>query len=320
MGYTSEPGTASQAHTMARVDYTGKVAFITGGASGAGFGQATVFAEVGCRIVIADVRPLAIEEAVGKLRGQGVEAHGICLDVTDRDAYARAADEVEKTFGRPPELLFNTAGVNAFGPVEKSTYEDFDWLLGVNLGGVVNGMMTFVPRMIAAGRGGHIVTTSSMGGFQGNAAASIYSAAKAAVINLMESYRLALSKYNIRVSVLCPANIRSNIAEATRLRPPHLSNTGYVVNDDVIESLRAIHAHGLDPIVLARRTKEAMEADQLYIIPYPEQKEPLERHFRAIVDSVLPMEADPEGARSRTEALENWMRDRQRLMSGAKED
>jgi NAD(P)-dependent dehydrogenase (short-subunit alcohol dehydrogenase family) len=301
-------------------DYTGKVAFITGGASGAGFGQAIVFAEVGCKIVIADIRRAAIDQAAAKLRAQGAEVHGIQLDVTDRAAYARAADEVEKVFGKPPELLFNTAGVNAFGPLEKSTYDDFDWLMGVNFGGVVNGMVTFVPRMIAAGRGGYIVTTSSIGGFFGSAAASIYSAAKAAVINLMESYRLALAKYNIGVSVLCPANIRSNIAEATGLRPAHLSNTGYVVNDEVIRSLHSIHAHGLDPIVLARRSKEAMEANQLYIIPYPEQKEPLAQHFKQIVDSVLPMEADPEGARKRTEALQNWMKDRQALMSKAKND
>jgi len=301
-------------------DYSGKVAFITGGASGAGFGQATVFAEAGCKIVIADVRPAAIQEATAKLRAQGAQVHGIQLDITDRAAYARAADEVERVYGKPPELLFNTAGVNTFGPVEKSTYDDFDWLIGVNLGGVVNGMVTFVPRMIAAGRGGYIVTTSSMGGFMGSAAASIYSAAKAAVINLMESYRLGLAKYDIQVSVLCPANIRTNIAEATKLRPAHLSNTGYVVNEDVINSLRSIHAHGLDPVVLARRTKEAMEAKQLYIIPYPEEKEPLTRHFKEIVDSVLPMAADPEGARKRTEALQNWIKDRQALMSKGKND
>jgi len=300
-------------------DYTGKVAFITGGASGAGFGQAVVFAEAGCRIAIADVRRNAIDEALAKLRAQGAKAHGIQLDVTDRAAYARAADEVEKVFGGPPELLFNTAGVNAFGPVEKSTYDDFDWLMGVNLGGVVNGMVTFVPRMIAAGRGGYIVTTSSIGGFAGSPAASIYSAAKAAVINLMESYRLGLAQYNIGVSVLCPANIRSNIAEATRLRPAHLGNTGYLVNEDVIRSLHSIHAHGLDPIVLARRTKEAMEAKQLYIIPYPEEKERLAQHFREIVNSVLPMDADPDGARERTEALQNWIKDRQSLMSKGKD-
>lgn len=296
-------------------DYTGKVAFITGGASGAGLGQATVFAEAGCRIVIADLRPAAIREAVAQLRGKGADVHGIELDVTDRSAYARAADEVERVYGQPPEFLFNTAGVNAFGPVERSTYEDFDWLVGVNFGGVVNGLVTFVPRMIAAGRGGHIVTTASVGGFHGSPVAAIYSAAKAAVINLMESYHLALAQYGIGVSVLCPANIRSNIAEATRLRPAHLAHTGYVVNEDVIASLHSIHAHGLDPVVLARRTKEAMEAGQLYIIPYPEQKEPLEQHFARIIASVLPMEADAEGARQRTEALQNWMRERAGLMS-----
>lgn len=301
-------------------DYRGKVAFITGGASGAGFGQATVFAEAGCKIVIADIRRPAIDEALAKLRAQGAEAHGIELDVTNRAAFARAADEVERVFGKAPELLFNTAGVNAFGPVEKSTYDDFDWIMGVDFGGVVNGMVTFVPRMIAAGRGGYIVTTASIGGFYGSPAASIYSAAKAAVINLMESYRLGLATYGIKVSVLCPANIRSNIAEATRLRPAHLGNTGYVVNDEVIRSLHSIHAHGLDPVVLARRTKEAMEAGQLYIIPYPEQKELLERHFKEIVDSVLPMHADPEGARKRTEALQNWVKDRQAIMSKGKSD
>jgi NAD(P)-dependent dehydrogenase (short-subunit alcohol dehydrogenase family) len=301
-------------------DYTGKVAFITGGASGAGYGQASVFAEVGCKIVIADIRRAAVDEAAAKLRGQGAEVHGIQLDVTDRAAYARAADEVEKVFGKPPELLFNTAGVNAFGPVEQSTYDDVDWLMGVNFGGVVNGMLTFVPRMIAAGRGGHIVTTSSVGGFYGSPAAAIYSAAKAAVINLMESYRIALARYNIGVSVLCPANIRSNIAEATKLRPAHLSKTGYVVNDEVIRSLHSIHAHGLDPVVLARRTKEAMEANQLYIIPYPEHRDALVQHFKEIVDSVLPMEADPEGARMRTEALHNWMKERQGLVSQSRND
>lgn len=299
-------------------EYSGKVAFITGGASGAGFGQAVVFAEAGCKIVIADVRREALDEALAKLRAQGAEAHAIQLDVADRAAYARAADEVEKVFGKPPELLFNTAGVNIFGPVESSTYEDFDWVMGVNLGGVVNGMVTFVPRMIAAGRGGYILTTASIGGFSGSAVAAIYSAAKAAVISLMESYRLSLAKHNISVSVLCPANIRSNIAEAIKTRPAHLANTGYVVNDQVIRSLHSIHAHGLDPVVLARRTKEAMEAGQLYIIPYPEQKEPLVAHFKQIVDSVLPMEADPEGARKRTEALQNWIKDRQAIMSQEK--
>jgi NAD(P)-dependent dehydrogenase (short-subunit alcohol dehydrogenase family) len=294
-------------------DFNGQIAFITGGASGAGLGQAQVFGRAGASIVIADVRAEAIEIALAALAGEGITAHGIALDIMDRAAYARAADEVEQVFGAPPTLLFNTAGVNSFGPVEKTTYADFDWIVGVNLGGVINGMVTFVPRMIAAGKAGHIVTVSSMGGLQGSAIAAPYSAAKAAVVNLMESYRAGLAKYDIGVSVVCPANIKTNIAEASKLRPAQFGESGYVENDASRASLHSIHAHGMEPIELAEHVKAGIEADQLYIIPYPEAKEQLRQHYAAIVDAVLPMEADPEGARRRTEALQNWAADRARV-------
>ena len=295
-------------------DFAGKIAFITGGASGAGLGQAKVFAAAGCKVVLADVRREALDAAIASFAGSGAVVHAIQLDITDRLAYARAADEVERIFGSPPQLLFNTAGVNTFGPLERSTYEDFDWLMGVNFGGVVNGMQTFVPRMIKAGQGGHIVTTASVGGFEGSQLAAIYSAAKAAVINLMESYRLSLQRYGIGVSVLCPANIKSNIAEATKTRPAHLQNTGYVVDEETIKSLHQIYQHGMEPVDLAQHVKRGIEADQLYIIPYPEIKEGLRKHFDEILAAVLPMEADPEGARKRVEALSNWARERGQLL------
>ena len=295
-----------------------EIAFITGGASGAGFGQAQVFGRAGARVVVADIRTAAVEQAVAALQAEGITAHGITLDIMDRAAYARAADEVETVFGAPPSLLFNTAGVNSFGPVENTSYDDFDWIVGVNLGGVINGMVTFVPRMIASGRPGHIVTTSSLGGLMGSALAAPYSAAKAAVINLMESYRQGLEKHGIGVSVLCPANIKSNIAEASRLRPAQFGKSGYVENDDSIASLHSIHQHGMDPVELAEHVKRGIEANQLYIIPYPEAKEGLAAHYAQILDSVLPMEADPEGARLRTEALQNWAADRARVFMESK--
>ncbi len=296
-------------------DFKDQIAFITGGASGAGFGQATVFGRAGAKVVIADVRAPAVEKALAALKADGITAHGIVLDITDRAAYARAADEVEKVFGGPPTLLFNTAGVNSFGPVENSTYDDFDWLIGVNLGGVINGMVTFVPRMIKAGKPAHIVTVSSLGGLQGSALAAPYSAAKAAVINLMEGYHMSLEKHGIGVSVLCPANIKSNIAEAVRIRPAKFANTGYVENQEAIDSLHSIYIHGMEPVELAGHVKRAVEANQLYIIPYPEAKEGLKKHFDAIVDSVLPMEADPEGAKKRVAALQAWAADRARVFN-----
>jgi len=296
-------------------DFRDQIAFITGGASGAGFGQAQVFGRAGAKIVIADVRAAAIEKALGELKSEGITAHGIVLDITDRAAYARAADEVERVFGAPPTLLFNTAGVNSFGPVENSTYDDFDWIVGVNLGGVVNGMITFVPRMIKTGKPGHIVTTSSLGGLMGSAFAAPYSAAKAAVVNLMESYRQSLEKYGIGVSVVCPANIKSNIAEASKLRPAQYGQSGYVENADSIASLHSIHIHGMEPVELAGHIKRGIEENQLYIIPYPEAKDGLKKHFDAIVESVLPLEADPEGARKRVEALQRWAADRARVFN-----
>src|SRR5690554_396561 len=121
-------------------DFAGKVAFITGGASGAGLGQAKVFSEAGCKIVIADIRQDHIDQGMAYFKEKKAAVHAIKLDITDKKAYQEAADEVEKVFGEPPQLLFNTAGANAFGPAEASTYEDFEWVIGVNLFGVINGL------------------------------------------------------------------------------------------------------------------------------------------------------------------------------------
>ena len=269
-------------------DFAGKVAFITGGGSGAGLGQAKLFSEAGCKIVIADVRQDHLDEAVAYFRQKKVPVHAIKLDITDRKAYAAAADEVEKVFGEPPQLLFNTAGVNTFGPAEASTFEDYDWVVGVCLGGVINGMVTFVPRMIKAGKGGHIATVSSWGGFMGGATTAPYSAAKAAVNNLMESYNLSLKPYGIGVTVLCPMNIRSNIGEAVYTRPKALANTGYNVSEKTIDHLRSIHAQGMEPVELAGWLKRGIENDQLYVIPYDNAKQLLEDNFKRVMDLATP--------------------------------
>lgn len=296
-------------------DFAGQLAFITGGASGAGLGQAKVLGRAGAKICIADVRAEAIESALAALRTEGIAAHGIVLDIMDRAAYAKAADEVEAVFGMAPTILSNTAGVNSFGPIEKTTYDDFDWIMGVNLNGVVNGMVTFVPRMIASGKPGHIVTVSSLGGFMGSAMAGPYSAAKAATVNLMESYRQGLAQYGIGVSVCTPANIKSNIAEASKLRPTRYGTSGYVENAETIASLQSIHQHGMEPEQLAEAIKTGIEENVLYIIPYPETREVLRAHFDAIVEAVAPLDYDPEGARIRTEALKAWQADRNRVFA-----
>ena len=249
-------------------DFAGKLAFITGGASGAGLGQAQVFSEAGMTVVIADVRQDHIDNAAELLKGRKV--HFIKLDVMDRPGWLAAADETERMFGTVPDLFIQTAGVNALGPVEASTFEDFDWVVGVNFNGLVNGMITFVPRMIKAGKGGHISATISLGAFSAVSGCAPYTAAKAAALNVMESYYHALKPYGIEVSAMVPANIRSNINDgALKTRPSHLKNTGYNVTDETVEYMyNAMQSHGIDPYVLAERHKKGIEEGVFLIVPY----------------------------------------------------
>ena len=293
-------------------DINGKVAFITGGGSGVALGQAKVFSRAGARVVIADIRQDHLDQAMSYFRRIDAHVHPIVLDVTDRAAFAAAADETERVFG-PVQLLFNTAGVSIFGPLEKSTYDDYDWQMGVNFGGVVNGIQTFVPRMIEYGQGGHIVNTSSLGGIVAAGPAGIYSASKFAVRGLSEALRSELAKYSIGVSVLCPANVRTNIAEAVMTRPAKFSNSGYRFDDAVLDSLRRIYSAGKDPVELAEETLTAVRENRLYIIPYPEARRVLENHFAEILAALPPEDADPKGVAKRRAAMEQYRREFQEL-------
>jgi len=282
-------------------DFAGKVAFITGGGSGVGLGQAKVFARAGARVVIADISADHLDHALNYFRHIGTPVHGIHLDVTDRAAFERAAQETERLVG-PVQLLFNTAGVSMFGPLEKSTYEDYDWMMGVNFGGVVNGIQTFVPRMIERGQGGYIVNTASMSGLIASGPAGIYCASKFAVVGLSQALRQSLDRYDIGVSVLCPGNVNTNIAECTRNRPPHLANTGYHIDADVVDAFRTIYSAGMDPVHLAEHLIEAMRRNQLYVIPYAEFSGPMQERLNLAL-KVIPDPKDDPGMAGREAAM-----------------
>ena len=221
-------------------DLKGKTAFITGGGSGVGLGQAKAFSAVGMKVVIADIRQDHLEDGLAQLRARGAEVHGIKLDITDRNAYAQAADEAESVFG-PVQLLCNTAGVSQFGPMQQATYDDWDWQMSVNVGGVINGIQTFVPRMLKLGQPCHIVNTASMSAFTPLAGTGIYCTTKFAVRGLSESLRLDLEPHGIGVSVLCPGAVNTNIHEAVLTRPKHLANTGYYGADpQVMRGLKQV--------------------------------------------------------------------------------
>jgi NAD(P)-dependent dehydrogenase (short-subunit alcohol dehydrogenase family) len=275
-------------------DVTGKVAFITGGGSGVGLGQAKVFAEAGCRVAIADIRQDHLDETMNYFKTTDAEIMPLNLDITDREAYQRAADEVESRLG-PVQLLFNTAGVSIFGPLQDATPEDWQWQLDVNLWGVINGIQVFLPRMLGRGDDCHIINTASMSAFVSLPGTGIYCTTKMALRGLSECLSLDLEATNVRVSMLCPGAVNSNIHEAVLTRPKHLANTGYYGADpEVFARLKDVISVGMEPETLARYVLEGVESDALYILPYPEFRETLEDIHTRVMDALANPEDDPE--------------------------
>lgn len=282
-------------------DLEGKTAFITGGGSGVALGQATVFAEeAGMKVVIADVRQAHLDEAMARFSGRNVKVHAIQLDITDRDAFVRAADETERVFG-PVDLLCNTAGVSQFGPIEQATYDDWDWQIDVNLKGMINGVMTFMPRMIARGQGGHIVNTASMSAFVALPTTAIYCTTKFAVRGLSESLRVELEKFGIGVSILCPGAVNTNIHRSVESRPEKYGRTGYYGRDEaVFARLKSVIESGFDPVDLGRIVKRAVEDNTFWVLPYPEFIGTIEHQHEEVVAALKSFETDPDYLRRKT--------------------
>ena len=271
----------------------GKVAFITGGASGIGLGMARVFHSAGMKVIIADICKDHLEDALESFSGDTGNVYTISLDVTDRKAFEIAAREAEEIFGKV-HVLCNNAGIYLYGPIQKATYEDWDWILNVNLGGVINGIQTFVPRMISHGEGGYIINTSSISGIFTAGGTGIYTASKFAVVGLSEALRVDLEPENIGVSVLCPGFVNSKIYDCGKSRPDQLANSGYRVKPDILERLKAAHEEiGVDPLEIGRKVLSAIKANKLYIITHPEFADEIRRRSEAILDAVPDEPADP---------------------------
>jgi NAD(P)-dependent dehydrogenase (short-subunit alcohol dehydrogenase family) len=276
-------------------DLAGKVAFITGGASGVGLGQAKVFAEEAqMRVLIADVRDDQLEKAMKYFTEKRLAVHPIHLDITNRKAYIQAADEAERVFG-PVQLLCNTAGVSQFGPLEKATYDDWDWQIDVNLKGMINGVQTFLPRMIERGQGGHIVNTASMSAFVALPNTAIYCTSKFAVRGYTQSLRVELEKYDVGVSLLCPGAVNTNMHESVLSRPESYPQTGYYGADpEMFKRLRAVIEDGIEPVDLARIVMVAVRRGDFWILPYPEFIATLEKYHSEVIDALRRYEDDPD--------------------------
>ena len=271
-------------------DVAGMTAFITGGGSGVGFGMAQAFSGAGMNVVIADIRQDHLDQAMQSFGGQRV--HPIRMDVTDRAAMARAADETERVFGKV-HVLCNNAGINLFNDIGTASYDDWDWILGVNLGGTVNGLQAFIPRIKSHGEGGHVVNTASMACFIASARAGIYCASKFAVRGLSEALRGSLLPHRIGVSVLCPGLVKSAIYESEKIRPAHLSARAIPTDPEFLARLAQVHELGMSPQEIGQKVLRAIQRNDFYIFPHAEFKEEL----RAIFDealNALPDEPVPE--------------------------
>jgi NAD(P)-dependent dehydrogenase (short-subunit alcohol dehydrogenase family) len=271
-------------------DLKGKVAFVTGGASGIGLGIAKACAKAGMKVVIADIRQKAIDDVLPFFREKGWPVHGIRLDVTDRSAFAKAADEAEAVFGNL-HVLVNNAGVEVPArPLWQSTFEDCDFIIGANIKGILNGIITIVPRILEHDEGGHVVSTASESGLSVVPNCALYCMTKAAVIGLMETLASDLAGTNVGASAFCPGPIEGNLRATSReVRPESLKNSEELTpiappppppeGTDMPDFSKMI----LSAEEAGERVLRGIRRGDLYILTHPEFKEGLKHKFDAIL-------------------------------------
>ena len=257
---------------------SGKTAFVTGGASGIGLGMVLAFLDEGMNAVVADLSDDHLAQARDRLAPQADRVHFMKLDVADRAAMARAADEAEAAFGKL-HVLCNNAGVTGYLPMDQATYGDWDWLLSVNLYGVIHGIVSFLPKLRKHGEGGHIVNTGSIAGLvPAPAWGGIYSTTKFAVHGLSGSLRLSVGQYGIGVTELCPGATRTNVRDSFRLRPARFESIEH--RKEPMPSLQEI---GIDPLDVGRQVARAIRRNDPYVIMHAENKS----HVQAFVEDML---------------------------------
>jgi NAD(P)-dependent dehydrogenase (short-subunit alcohol dehydrogenase family) len=279
------------------MDFTGKTAFVTGAANGIGLGICRALARNGANIVLADIEQAQLEIARRELSTFNVRTHAIEVDVSEAEAYERAADQAEAEFGNI-HLLFNNAGVS-LGPTPlwQVKPEQWEWIFGVNIHGVINGIRTWVPRMQRHGEAGHIVNTASIGGLQVNPKLrnGSYAMTKYAVVAASEALALDLEGGPIGVSVLCPALVATTLYASPQRRPARL---GGGFGHPGTEAAKARFSEGLAPDDVGRRVLDAVARSEFFIFTHEEPRAWIEaRHARLLAgfDSIARYNAGESG-------------------------
>lgn len=258
---------------------SGQVAAITGGASGIGLAIAEALAERGVKLAIGDIEQSALDAVVPALEAKGVEVAGDIVDVSVPASVARWAESVKGRFG-VPNMLFNNAGVGGGGTIADTTLDDWHWVLGVNLNGVVYCLNAFYKDMIESGKPCHVVNTASAAGLICEAMMGPYNASKYAVVAISETMAREAAESNVGVSVLCPGFVDTKIGESARNAP-----TGKDLStppSEMAEFLDAVLKAGQQPEQTAAAVVNAIETDSLYILTHPDLNEQMEARFNAI--------------------------------------
>ena len=274
---------------------SGQIAFITGGVSGIGFGIARAFSNAGMRLALSyrDETHRAAAERWFAEHGRETPLF-VQLDVTDRARFAQVAEKIDAAFGRL-DILVNNAGVSVFGPTDEASHADYDWIMGVNFGGVVNGLVALLPLIKRGGAGGHVVNVASMAAYLPGPQAGIYTASKFAVRGLTESLRYNLAAHGIGCSLMCPGLTRTNAWDSALKRPAGFADSGFAPADRTeLETFGGAFEVGMDPLEVGEKTLAGIERNDAVIFTHPEFAE----DFRAIYEAsiaALPDEPVPEG-------------------------
>ena len=261
-------------------ELNGKVAVITGGASGIGLETARSLAEEGMRLVLADIEQGALDEAAHELSRHGADVIGVKTDVGELGDIRALADQTFSHFGAA-HVVFNNAGVAVFGPIQEMTHADWEWVIKVDLWGVIHGVETFLPRMIEQNQGGHIVNTASFAGLVPNQGLGVYCVAKYGVVALSECLVRDVKQHDIGASVLCPMVVATNINQSARNRPAEFGGAERDL-DVPPEQREKMRGRVLPVEGVAAKVVKAIKNNELYIVTHEESREFIRRRFARI--------------------------------------
>jgi NAD(P)-dependent dehydrogenase (short-subunit alcohol dehydrogenase family) len=278
-------------------EFKGKVAVVTGAASGIGLGLAERCALEGMKVVLADVEKDALARAEKGMKAQGAEALAVAADVSKLDDVELLARRAKEAFGGV-HLLFNNAGVGAGGFLWESTTNDWQWVLGVNLWGLAHAIRVFIPLMLSQRTACHVVNTASAAGLVSGPGMGIYNATKHAIVGISETLyqELALAGADVGVSVLCPGWVKTRILEQERNRPeeyrnpPRPSAPGHRA---VELMMRREIEKGMAPEEVAEKVFQAIREKRLYVLTHPELKDAIRRRMTDILEERNPVPPAP---------------------------